>query len=64
MIETRLSKNSSNKNLFNNIKKDYNDALNINGYNYEINYTEERKNKKKETEKEKSYGSTPHTVNL
>ena len=47
IIETRLSKNSSYKNLFNNIKKDYNDALNINGYNYEINYTEECKNKKR-----------------
>ena len=47
MVETRLSNNSSNKDLFNNIKKDYNDALKINGYNYEINYTEECKNKKK-----------------
>ena len=47
MIETRLSKNSSNKNLFNNIKKDYNDALKLNGYNYDINYTEECKSKKR-----------------
>ena len=47
MIETRLSKNSSTKNLFNNIKKkDYNDALKINDY-YKINYTEECKNKKR-----------------
>ena len=44
MVETRHSNNSSNKDL-NKIKKDYNDALKINGYNYEINYTEECKNK-------------------
>ena len=39
VIETRLSKNSSKKNLFNNIKRHYNDGLKINRYNYEINYT-------------------------
>ena len=47
MVETRLYNNLSNKDLFNNIKKDYNDALKINGYNYEINHTEEFKNKKR-----------------
>ena len=40
MIETRIFKNSSNKNMFNNIKKNYNDALKINEYNYQIKYTE------------------------
>ena len=63
MVETRLPDISSNKNLFSNINKDYNDALKINGYNYKINYTEERKNKNK-IEKENSYGSIPHIVNL
>ena len=46
MIETRLSKNSSNKNPFINLKKDYNDGLIINEYFYEINYTEECKKKR------------------
>ena len=60
MIETRLSKNSSNKNLFNNIKKDYNDALNINGYNYEIKYTEERKNKKRNRKRKIIWFNPPY----
>ena len=47
MVETRLSNNSSNKNLFNNIKKDYNDALKINGYKYEISYIKECKIRKR-----------------
>ena len=47
MVETRLSDISSNKNLFSNINKDYNDALKRNGYNYKISYIEERKNKKR-----------------
>ena len=44
MVETKLSNNSSNKDLFYYIKKDHNDVLKINGYNYETNYTEEEKN--------------------
>ena len=47
IVDTKLSNNSSNKNLFNNIKKDYNDALKINGYKYEINYTKECKIRKR-----------------
>jgi len=44
MIENRLSKNSSNAKLFNSIKKEYNDALKLNGYSYEITYANENKN--------------------
>ena len=51
MIETRLSKNSSNKIMFKNIKKDYNDALKINGYNHEINYIQKNAKKKKKYKK-------------
>ena len=37
--------------------------MKINGYNYEIKYTEESKIKK-EIEKEKLYDSIPHIANL
>ena len=63
MIETRLSKNSSNKNLFNNTKKDYNDALKTNEYNYEINYTKNCKNNKR-NRKIKLNGLTHHIAEL
>ena len=60
MVETRLSNNSSNKNLFNKIKKDYNDALKNNGYNYEINYTEEGKNKKRNRKRKIIWFNPPY----
>ena len=54
MIEDRLSKNSSNENLFNEIKKDYNDAIKLSGYNYEIKFKSEDE-KKKRSRKRKNY---------
>lgn len=46
MIEERLSKNSSNENLFNEISKDYNDAIKLSGYNYKIKFKDEDDEKK------------------
>ena len=39
MIENRLTKNSSSRKLFDSMKKEYSDALKLNGYNYDKNYT-------------------------
>ena len=53
MIENRLAKNSSSKKLFDSIKKEYNEALKLNGYSHDINYTKitnettEKKRKRK-----------------
>ena len=47
MIEDRLSRNSSNENLFNKIKKDYNDAIKLSGYNYEIKFKSEGEENKR-----------------
>ena len=38
MIENRLTKNSSSRNLFDSIKKELNDALKLNDYNYDTNH--------------------------
>ena len=51
MTVDRLSNNSSNEDFFNKIRKDYNDAIKLSGYNYEIkfkNQCEENKRSKKE----------------
>ena len=47
MIEDRLSRNSSNENLFNKIRKDYNDAIKLSGYNYEIKFKSEGEENKR-----------------
>ena len=47
MIEDRLSKNSSNEDLFNKIRKDYNDAIKLSGYNYEIMFKSEGEENKR-----------------
>ena len=39
MIENRLIKNLSSRKLFDSMKKEYSDALKLNGYNYDKNYT-------------------------
>ena len=39
MIESRITKNRSSSKLFVSINKEYNDALKLNSYNYDINYT-------------------------
>ena len=39
MIENRLTKSSSSRKLFDSIKEEYNEALKLNGYSYDINYT-------------------------
>ena len=60
MVETRLSNNSINKNLFNNVKKTI-DTLKIYGHNYEINYTKECE---KKNIKRKTICSIPHIANM
>ena len=53
MIEDRLYRNSSNENLFNKIKKDYNDAIKLSCYNYEIKFKSEgEENKRSRKNKE------------
>ena len=47
MIEDRLSKNLSNEDLFNKIRKDYNDAIKLSGYNYEIKFISESEENKR-----------------
>ena len=55
MIENRLSKNSSNEELFNKIRKHYSDAINRSGYNYKIKFKSEgEENKWSKKKKKKS----------
>ena len=55
MIENRLSKNSSNEELFNKIRKHYSDAINRSGFNYEIKFKSEgEENKWSKKKKKKS----------
>ena len=59
MVENRLTKNSSNIKLFNSIKKEYNDALKLNDYSYDINMQIKiKKTLKIEKENENAFGST------
>ena len=54
MMQNRLTKNSRNSELFNSIKKrKYNDSLKLNGYSYNIKYTNENKNTKNRKRKRK-----------
>ena len=53
MIENRLSKNSSNEELFKKIKKHYNDSTNRSGYNYEIKFKGEGEENKRSNKKKK-----------
>ena len=59
MVENRLTKNSSNSSLFNSIKKEYNDALKINGYSYDIKYSDEKKSNKSRKRKRKCIWFNP-----
>lgn len=60
MIEDRLSKNSSNENLFNEIKKDYNDAIKLSGYNYEIKFKSEYEKKKRSRKRKIIWFNPPY----
>ena len=55
MIENRLTKNSSSSKLFWSIKKEYIDALKLNGYNYDINYMKVINEKDCKKEKKKMH---------
>ena len=60
MIENRLTKNSSSSKLFWSIKKEYIDALKLNGYNYDINYMKVNNERIVKREKENAFGLTLH----
>ena len=60
MIEDRLSKNSSNENMFNEIKKDYNDAIKLSGYNYEIKFKSEDEKKKRSRKRKTIWFNLPY----
>ena len=51
MVETRLSKNSSNKNLLKNIKKDHNDAFKKTDTIMKLNTQKNEKTKRKQKKK-------------
>ena len=64
MIEERLSKNSSNENLFNEISKDYNDAIKLSGYNYKIKFKGEDDGKKRTRKRKIIWFNPPYCKSI